>query len=226
MIDLALQILLVVLLLLTIAWCVLVHSRLRALRAERGELQAFIAALVEATARAEETVLQMRDASREIERSAGERERQVRQQAESLARLTENAGRVAKRLDGAVEQGATRLATRCTHGSRSVAASADLLPEGRSDRLRRSAPADAVAIGNVNVHEGETTRAFQGSQSIAEASIDDPRIPVRGASPDRSLHRPAAISAASGSAASDTRRAGQLDGLLDRELRDALQTLR
>ena len=225
MIDLTLQLLLVVLLLLTIAWCVLVHSRLRGLRADRGELQGFVAALVEATARAEETVLHMREASRAIETSAGERERQARQQAETLARLTENAARIAKRLDGAVEQGATQLAERRPHGSRNTAASADLLAEERGDRLRQSPAADAVATGDVHERERATLHALQDSQSIAEPLVDDPRIAARGASPDRSLHRPAAALGASGEA-SHTRRAGQLDGLLNRELRDALQSLR
>ncbi len=226
MIDLTLQLLLVVLLLLTIAWCVLVHSRLRGLRADRGELQGFVADLVEATARAEQTVLHMREASRAIETSAGERERQARQQAETLARLTENAGRVAKRLDGVVEQGATRLAERRTQSSRSAAASADLLTEERGDRLRRSPAADAVTTGDMHEQERATLHAFEDLPSIAEPPIDDLRIASRGASLDRSSHRPAAASGASGGEESDTRRAGQLDGLLNRELRDALQSLR
>lgn len=226
MIDLTLQLLLVVLLLLTIAWCVLVHSRLRGLRADRGELQGFVAALVEATARAEETVLHLREASRAIETSAGERERQARQQAETLARLTENAGRAAKWLDSAVEQGATRLAERRTHGPRGASASADLLIEERGDPLRQSPAADAVATGDVHEQERAALHALQDSQSIAEPLVDDPRIAARGASLDRSLHRPAAASGASGGEVSDTRRAGQLDGLLNRELRDALQSLR
>jgi len=204
MIDLALQLLLVVLLLLTIAWCVLVHSRLRGLRAERGELQAFIAALEEATARAEETVLHMRDASRAIESSAGERERQARRQADTLARLTENAGRVAKRLDGAVEKGATRLAERRTQGSGGAAASADLLPEERNDRLRRSPAADAVTIGDVQGQENETSPALQFSHSMAEPHIDDERGSARGASSGRSLHRPAPTLGGSGGAAFDS----------------------
>ncbi len=110
MIDLALQIILVVLLLLTITWCVIVHHRLRRLRVDRGELQSFIAALAEATERAEAAVQRMYEANRAVEGSAREQARRTRQESEALARLVDNASRVIKRLDAAVENGATKLA--------------------------------------------------------------------------------------------------------------------
>ena len=110
MIELALQGLLVVLLLLTITWCVIVHYRLRRLRTDRGELEAFIAALGEATGRAENAVRQMREANHAALSTGREQERRARQQSAELARLMDNAVRVVKRLDAAVEQGATRVA--------------------------------------------------------------------------------------------------------------------
>lgn len=110
MIDLALQITLAVLLLLTITWCVIVHFRLSRLRVDHGEMAAFITALGEATSRAETVVQHMSEASRAVEASAQEQQRRGRKQSEELARLMDNAIRVAKRLDSAVEQGATRLA--------------------------------------------------------------------------------------------------------------------
>lgn len=110
MADLALQIALVVLLLLTITWCMIVHHRLRRLRTDKGEMQALIAALDEATARAEGAVRQMRDASREAASAASEQQRRARQQGEELARLMDNGVRLLKRLDTAVEQGATKAA--------------------------------------------------------------------------------------------------------------------
>lgn len=106
MIELALQVVLVVLLLLTITWCVIVHFRLRRLRTEGSEMQAFVEALGEATARAEATIRLMRDTGREIESAALERERQARE----LGRLIENATRVTRRLEAAREQGAGQLA--------------------------------------------------------------------------------------------------------------------
>ena len=87
MIDLALQVVLVVLLLLTITWCVIVHLRLRRLRTEGGEMQAFIAALGEATTRAEAAISLMRDTGREIERAAIEQERRARECRGELGRL-------------------------------------------------------------------------------------------------------------------------------------------
>ena len=110
MIELALQGLLVVLLLLTITWCVIVHHRLRRLRTDRGELEAFIAALGEATGRAENAVRQMREANQAALSTARDQERRAGQQSAELARLMDNAVRVVKRLDAAVEQGATRVA--------------------------------------------------------------------------------------------------------------------
>ncbi len=110
MVELALQGLLVVLLLLTITWCVIVHYRLRRLRTDRGELEAFIAALSEATGRAEDAVRHMREANQAALSTAHEQERRARQQSTELARLMDNAVRVVKRLDAAVEQGATRVA--------------------------------------------------------------------------------------------------------------------
>lgn len=226
MIDLTLQLLLVVLLLLTIAWCVLVHSRLRRLRADRGELQTFIGALAEATARAEETVQHLRDASRAVESSAGERDRQARRQSETLARLTENAERVARRLDSAVEQGATRLAGQRTRGSRSAAAHPDVLPEERGGRLRRSPAADAVLAVDAGEDERKTGRAIRDALSNDEPGIGDPTQAAPKALRNRSLQGPAAASSPGGNDASNARRGSQLDDFLNRELRDALQSLR
>jgi hypothetical protein len=115
-VDLALQLVLVVLLLLTITWCIVVHHRLRRLRADHGELEAFIAALGEATGRAEAVVRQMQEASQAAQNTALEQERRARQQGELLARLMDNAVRVTKRLDAAVEQGATQMAERRSRG--------------------------------------------------------------------------------------------------------------
>ena len=110
MIELALQGLLVVLLLLTITWCIIVHYRLRRLRTDRGEMEALIAALGEATGRAEAAVRQMREANAAVEGTAREQEQRARQRCAELARLMANAVRVVERLDAAVEQGATRVA--------------------------------------------------------------------------------------------------------------------
>jgi len=110
MVDLALQVTLAILLLLTITWCMIVHHRLRRLRTDRGEMQALIEALNEATTRAEAAVAEMRTANQDAATVAGERRRQARQQSDELAQLMGNAVRVVKRLENAVERGATRAA--------------------------------------------------------------------------------------------------------------------
>lgn len=110
MVDFALQITLSILLFLTITWCMIVHYRLRRLRTDRGEMQGLIEALNDATERAEAAVRDMRTANDDAATSASERRRLARQQHEELARIVENAVRLVKRLDAAVEQGATQAA--------------------------------------------------------------------------------------------------------------------
>ena len=110
MIDVALQVVLVVLLLLTITWCVLVHLRLRRLRTDGSEMQAFVAALGEATARAEATIRMMRETGHEIESTALGRESQAHERGSELGRLIEKATRVTRRLEAALEAGAGRVA--------------------------------------------------------------------------------------------------------------------
>ncbi len=138
MIDLALQVVLVVLLLLTITWCMIVHLRLRRLRTESGEMQAFIAALDEATVRAEAAIRQMRDTGREIEDAAVEQERRARACRDELNRLMENATRVTRRLAATREQGVARLAELRTQD--------DLAGE---PRRRPAEPAPAAAPADI-----------------------------------------------------------------------------
>jgi hypothetical protein len=196
MVELALQGLLVVLLLLTITWCVIVHYRLRRLRTDRGELEAFIAALGEATGRAEDAVRQMREANQAVESTARDQERRARQQSAELARLMDNAVRVVKRLDAAVEQGATRLAELRT-------------PMGATGAPRSTPPEVAAPRPTrpVRLPPGEPLAADirAPASPTGPAGIDAPRRapPIR-----------------------PVRREGQLDGLLHGELLEALQGLR
>jgi hypothetical protein len=142
MVDLALQVTLVVLLLMTITWCVIVHHRLRRLRADRGEMAAFITALGEATDRAERAVRQMHDANRAVEATAQEQQQRTRQQGEDLARLMDNAIRVMKRLDAAVEQGATQVATLRTRAAIAAPTAVGEFTIGGDERRRRPTAAE------------------------------------------------------------------------------------
>ncbi len=227
MISLTLQVLLVILLLLTIAWCVLVHSRLRRLHADRGELEGFIADLVEATARAEATVQQMREAGRAIENAAVEREGHVRQQAEGLARLIESASRVARQLDKADEPGSSRLEQKPTELSHSALRSADL-SAGEFAGVRQQHPAvdDRAACRVSPDHDRSTRLAAPGTQRSAQSGKNELGSSVRKGRANRPLHDLDAFAEAENGATASIRRVGKLDGLLNRELREALQSLR
>ena len=98
MADLALQLLLVALLLLTIAWCVLVHLRLRRFRLERGELQGLIDALTIAAERAEAATAGLKETGRRVEDEVGRQNRQALAVIDELRRL----GGVGQEVDAGV----------------------------------------------------------------------------------------------------------------------------
>ena len=205
MVDLALQVTLVILLLLTITWCVVVHHRLRRLRADRGEMGAFIAALGEATARAEAVVRQMHEANRAVEGTAQDQQRRARLQSEELARLMDNAVRVIKRLDKAVEQGATRVAELRTQGAVEMTGRSQEPPAAeavRQPKMPDTRPAGA-AFRQTDPSVSRTPSATGARGSPLAAEPDRPGRPAR-----------------------PLRREGQLDGLLHGELLEALQGLR
>lgn len=199
MVELALQGLLVVLLLLTITWCVIVHYRLRRLRTDRGELEAFIAALGEATDRAEDAVRQMREANEAALGTVRDQERRAGQQSAELARLMDNAVRVVKRLDAAVEQGATRVAELRT-------------PTGVTGAPRSTLPEDSPEAA-------PDSRAPRSARPVRQPPADSKMpVPAAGAAENDAPRRARPIR--------PVRREGQLDGLLHGELLEALQGLR
>ena len=102
------QLLLSGLLLLTVVWCTLVHRRLARLRADRGEIEAFVASLATVTERAEAAIAGLRAAAESIAHDLASKEEHARRTVDSLGRLAEAAGRTARRLDMSVAQ-ASRL---------------------------------------------------------------------------------------------------------------------
>jgi hypothetical protein len=98
------------LLLLTTGWCITLYCRLRHLRVERHDLQEFIAAIAAATERAEAAIGSMREAAGEIEQRLSRHQELAQQRIAELARLAESGGRLARRLEGAVHQGARTMA--------------------------------------------------------------------------------------------------------------------
>ena len=102
MLDLAADLVLAGLLLLTTAWCALVHHRLRRIRTERGEMEAFIATLAAVTERAEAATAGLRGVVAEADSNLREQGEAVRQRAGELARLVDSGNRVLRRLETAV----------------------------------------------------------------------------------------------------------------------------
>ena len=104
------EIVLAILLLLTIAWCAVVHHRLRKLMTDQGEVAAFVRSLTEATGRAELAVAEMRAAGEEAQAALIEHQEATRRQHEELERLLESGNRIARRLETGIVQGAKRMA--------------------------------------------------------------------------------------------------------------------
>lgn len=110
MIDLGSDLLLGVLLVLTCFSCGLVHQRLRALRTERGDLEAFVRALSETSERAEQAIAGLRAAAVEAEQRSREQGAQTQERAAELARLVESGERLARRLETGIGQAARAMA--------------------------------------------------------------------------------------------------------------------
>ena len=110
MIGLAADLVLAVLLVLTTGWCVLLYRRLERLRVERSDVEQFIAAVDGAVRRAEQAVAGIRDGAADAQRLLAAEEEQAQKRAAELARLVESAGRMARRVEAAIHQGARAMA--------------------------------------------------------------------------------------------------------------------
>ena len=150
LLDVAADLVLAGLLLLTAAWCALVHHRLRRLRTERGEMETFIATLVNATERAEAATTGLRGAVAEVDGGLSAQGETARQRAAELTRLVESANRVLRRLETAVLQGARSLA---------------------EQGISRERPEPAFAqIGGAAEPRERPTAAREGSREAARSS--------------------------------------------------------
>lgn len=108
--KIALDLLLIALLSVTAFWCVRVHRRLVALRADRGDIAAFVESLATATARAERIVQEMKAASGEAVVAREAQESAARDRREELERTVEAAQKMARRLEDALGRGARLVA--------------------------------------------------------------------------------------------------------------------
>ncbi|MFO1068447.1 MAG: DUF6468 domain-containing protein [Geminicoccaceae bacterium] len=109
MAETAMDLVLCALLAATIAWCAVVHRRLRALRADRGELEGFVAALGAATERAEAAIAGLRGAGEAARQELLKQDEESRQRVEEVVRAVDGAGRMLRRLETAIQH-AARLA--------------------------------------------------------------------------------------------------------------------
>jgi Domain of unknown function (DUF6468) len=106
MMELAANLLVAFLLALTTTWCVLLYRRLDQLRVERRDIEVFVAAIDAAAQRAESAAAGIRATAHEAQQALRNGDELVKQRAAELARLVESGGRMARRLEAAVHQGA------------------------------------------------------------------------------------------------------------------------
>jgi hypothetical protein len=135
--ELAANLLVAFLLALTTTWCVLLYRRLDRLRVERRDIEAFVAAIDAATQRAESATAGIRATAHEAQQALRDGDELVKQRAAELARLVESGGRMARRLEAAVHQGAR------------AGAGAGAPPIGKVIEGDRRAALDSVGPGDV-----------------------------------------------------------------------------
>jgi hypothetical protein len=106
---------------LTTSWCALLYRRLDRLRIERSDIETFLAGVDGAVRRAEQAVAGIRDGALEAQRLLAAEQDQARQRVTELARLIDSAGRMARRVESAIHQGARAMAEDSLERERSAA---------------------------------------------------------------------------------------------------------
>lgn len=104
MVEMAVELLLAALLMLTVVWCALVHQRLRRLRADKGEMEGFIAALSAVTERAEAAIAGLRGVGEATRQELEKQEEAARRRTEDLARAMDGAQRLLRRFESVQQQ--------------------------------------------------------------------------------------------------------------------------
>lgn len=137
MIELAANLLVAFLLVLTTSWCALLYRRLGRLRVERRDIEVFVTAIDAAARRAEQAIAGIRETAAETQRALDTEQNQAQQRAAELGRLLESATRMARRIEGAVHQGARAMAEEGLVRDRAAAERVELAD------AKRAAPATA-----------------------------------------------------------------------------------
>lgn len=109
-IDLAGDLMLAALLVMTTTWCILLSRRLKQLRVDRGDVATFVAAVEAAAGRAEAAIAGIREAASEAQRSLGQQRDAIDARMAELARLTEAGAQMSRRLEVMMHRGAKALA--------------------------------------------------------------------------------------------------------------------
>ncbi len=121
MINLLADLLVAFLLVLTSTWCALLYRRLHRLKVERSDIEAFLSAVDGAVRKAELAIAGIRDGAAEAQRRLATDQAALEQKTAELSRLLESAGRMARRVEGAVHQGARTLAEQAVQRDRATA---------------------------------------------------------------------------------------------------------
>lgn len=143
MVELAPDLLVAFLLVLTTTWCVLLHRRLGRLRIERRDIEAFVSAVDAATRQAEAAIGGIRASAAEAQRTLGGQQEAAQHRAAELNRLLDHGGRMARRLEAALHQGARTMAEDGLGRAGSVRQEARV-HDATVDRMRPSTAAPAI----------------------------------------------------------------------------------
>ncbi|MFZ1426081.1 MAG: DUF6468 domain-containing protein [Geminicoccaceae bacterium] len=144
MVELAPDLLVAFLLVVTTTWCVLLHRRLGRLRIERRDIEVFVSAVDTATRQAEAAIGGIRAAAAEAQRTLGGQQETAQQRVAELTRLLDSGGRMVRRLESSLHQGARTMADDAlAHRRAGGAAPQPELPAAPPDmgRQRTTAPA-------------------------------------------------------------------------------------
>ncbi|MFO1047685.1 MAG: hypothetical protein U1E52_07275 [Geminicoccaceae bacterium] len=121
MINLLADLLVAFLLVLTSTWCALLYRRLHRLKVERSDIETFLGAVDSAVRKAELAIAGIRDGAAEAQRRLAVDQTALEQKTVELSRLLESAGRMARRVEGAVHEGARTLAEQAVQRERANA---------------------------------------------------------------------------------------------------------
>jgi hypothetical protein len=120
------------LLVLTSTWCAVLYRQLQRLRMDRSDVETFLSAIDAAARRAELAIAGLRDGAADSQRRLAVDQQALDQRMAELARLIENAGRMARRVESALHQGARAMAEEAVQRERPRDPSHETLAERRA----------------------------------------------------------------------------------------------